>query len=381
VLPGPPVVLTQVAQIPVGENPAGMAADVSGQPRLFVANAGSGTVTVIGLPGGLPPVPVAISFSPNTLNLKSSGHWVKCVIEPEPPLVADSIAISSIRLNGVVAVDPDAAHSIGDSDGDGRRDLTVRFLRQAVELVLPEGDEVPVTITGRIANRNFTGHETISVKRGHIVAPVASQVVAPGTVFTVRWTTPSGVHVDHVQVSHSFDGGANWIVDADHLDNTGSYPWQVPVVAEESVRLAVVFVDHALVLNAAPVDSLDVQSGGLDDDVAGVLAVSEPFRIFGVTSVEAAPTTLQFAGVRPNPAHGSLRLRFGLPRRSDVELELFDVTGRRIKTLARGTRAPGWYEIDWQGRDEAGGAVDAGLYFLRLRADGREIKQRLVWLR
>jgi len=79
---------------------------------------------------------------------------------------------------------------------------------------------------------------------------------------------------------------------------------------------------------------------------------------------------------RPNPAAalsatvgGDLvHLCFELPATADVRLDLFDASGRCIRTLAQGSFHSGAYEIPWDGRDGAGQPVGTGSYYYRLVA-------------
>ena len=364
--PGPPVVLTLVATIPVGQGPEGIAIDPSQGAFALVCNAGSGTVSIIGMPTSLPPVTVAFDFDPNTLNLKSMGRWVTGYIEPEAPLTASEIVLASIRLNGVVPADTAGPHTVGDEDGDGIPDLMVKFSRTAVSLALSDGDAVPVTVTGTVGPRLFTGTDHIRVKRAKVTAPVAHEVVPPGHRYTVRWEVPKGFSGAWIAVLHTFDDGANWVLDATHLPNTGSYQWQVPSAGADSARIGIVLVESS-------------DSTGFN--VNGVLSVSGVFEVFGATDVEPPPAVLAFAPVRPNPAAGEALLRFGLPRAAQVRLEVFDLQGRRVRTLAAGALEAGWHEVRWTGRTDEGGRLNAGLYFVRFRAEGREFRQRLVWLK
>jgi len=70
-----------------------------------------------------------------------------------------------------------------------------------------------------------------------------------------------------------------------------------------------------------------------------------------------------FFGPSRNPAHGSLTLRFALPRQARVQLTIYDVAGRRVRELASGARPAGEQAIAWDLRDERGYEVSAGLYF------------------
>jgi len=103
---------------------------------------------------------------PAVLNPSSRGRWVTAYIEPVAPNVAAEIDVASIRVNGTVAVDPDASTAIGDQDRDGTPDLMVRLDRAALEQTLSVGDDVPVKVTGMVAGYPFAGTARVRVRRG-----------------------------------------------------------------------------------------------------------------------------------------------------------------------------------------------------------------------
>jgi hypothetical protein len=88
-------------------------------------------------------------------------------------------------------------------------------------------------------------------------------------------------------------------------------------------------------------------------------------------------TALQPA--RPTPFRHNTQVRFELacPEHRRVAVEVFDVTGRRVRTLVEGDLPGGRYGVAWDGRDEGGSIVASGVYFVRLRA-GEETRYRKV---
>ncbi len=82
--------------------------------------------------------------------------------------------------------------------------------------------------------------------------------------------------------------------------------------------------------------------------------------------------------VTPNPAAGAVRLELALPVAGEVRIGVFDASGRRVRTLAEGTWAAGGYTLRWDGRDAAGGATPAGVYFARLETAGRVLTRRIA---
>jgi hypothetical protein len=68
----------------------------------------------------------------------------------------------------------------------------------------------------------------------------------------------------------------------------------------------------------------------------------------------------------PNPFNPSTRIKFELGREGQVMLAVFDVTGRRVKTLHQGHLGAGPHAVVWQGQDDAGRRVASGVYYLRM---------------
>jgi hypothetical protein len=83
----------------------------------------------------------------------------------------------------------------------------------------------------------------------------------------------------------------------------------------------------------------------------------------------------------PNPSRGETTLRFDLPRASPVELKIFDLSGRCVRSLHDGSLPFGRHAIVWDGRNARGHPVASGLYLLRMSIPDEVIVRRLVLLR
>ena len=84
------------------------------------------------------------------------------------------------------------------------------------------------------------------------------------------------------------------------------------------------------------------------------------------------------AGAAPNPSADRFKIRFVLPRDTRGTLGIFDLAGRRLRTLETGMLRAGEHATEWDGRTESGEVVPSGMYFCRLRADDGGFDQRLV---
>ena len=77
---------------------------------------------------------------------------------------------------------------------------------------------------------------------------------------------------------------------------------------------------------------------------------------------------------------GPASIMYGLPRSTQVQLEVYDACGRPVQTLATGVGEPGYHTVVWRCTDARGRSVPEGAYFIRLVADGKTLTTKLVKL-
>ncbi len=85
-------------------------------------------------------------------------------------------------------------------------------------------------------------------------------------------------------------------------------------------------------------------------------------------------------GAVPNPGRGALRFEVGADRAGIQRLTVRDVQGRTVRRLADGWCAAGSRTVPWDGRDDAGGRLSAGVYLVTLEAGDRVTSRRVVLL-
>ena len=128
------------------------------------------------------------------------------------------------------------------------------------------------------------------------------------------------------------------------------------------------------------------QEVGNCDDLLGLVARDVSVDETGVPEdgppLQPAPATFQLLPSYPNPFNPSTMLRFDLPRATVVDLDIYDVRGRLVKSMARGVRYnAGRHQLQWNGTDDGGRIVSSGVYLLRLRSEGYQQTQRLTLLK
>jgi hypothetical protein len=88
----------------------------------------------------------------------------------------------------------------------------------------------------------------------------------------------------------------------------------------------------------------------------------------------------QLTGISPNPCVSSTQVRFALPQREHVDLRVFDVRGRLVRTLVSDVLDPGAHRIPWDGLEDSQRRAASGVYFVRLDAASGSVKKKVVLL-
>jgi len=92
-------------------------------------------------------------------------------------------------------------------------------------------------------------------------------------------------------------------------------------------------------------------------------------------------TSRLFSAPQPNPAHGATSFRISVPSQSQLRVGVFDVQGRRVRSLVDRVAAPGPAQIEWNLLDDSGRRVASGLYMVRVDVGDVRKTFRLVVVR
>jgi hypothetical protein len=186
-----------------------------------------------------------------------------------------------------------------------------------------------------------------------LTTPNGGEAVALGADVPIQWRAGPLVTAVHVEISR--DDGGHWRRLASNLTGS-SYSWRVTPPGSPHARLRVI----------------DASMCALADGSNGSFTMTP---LVGVS--DALPSKPSFSLAYPNPSRGLARFDLRLPAAGEVSVEVFDLAGRRVHTLARGMRAAGHHSLSWDGRTRHGRCA-AGVYFVRARTTGLEIVRRVV---
>ncbi|MEL6820154.1 MAG: S8 family serine peptidase [Calditrichota bacterium] len=90
--------------------------------------------------------------------------------------------------------------------------------------------------------------------------------------------------------------------------------------------------------------------------------------------------TYELAQNYPNPFNPTTTIRYRLPESAEVEIDIFNSLGQKVRTLVRSTQVAGSYEVSWDSRNDLGNQVGSGVYLYRLKTAGQVLTKKMLLL-
>lgn len=246
-----------------------------------------------------------------------------------------------------------------------------------------------VTMTGAVVvqdtlrNRDFT----------HADLVIAGDLTNHGLITSTNWTLElfisGNAHNAGVWENYRthFDGTDDQFILVDdahplgddavfvsHLSG-GSYQWTQSSVPVQGATAATWI--------AGPLDESSYGQYRCTDGTGGQsrwIHVSPYFDTTAAPEAPAAAAVFALERNRPNPFNPKTEIAFSLPEAGRVDLAVYDLKGRRVRTLIDGVRGAGRHVAEWSGNDDADRQVSAGVYFGVLRSPQGVLTRKLTLL-
>ena len=106
--------------------------------------------------------------------------------------------------------------------------------------------------------------------------------------------------------------------------------------------------------------------------------VYEPAPAFTPNPASAEPKKFDLAQNYPNPFNPETEIGYTMPSDGTLELAVYNLLGQKVVTLVDGQATAGEHIATWDGTDDAGQPVSAGVYFCQLRAGGQTAVSKMI---
>lgn len=97
-----------------------------------------------------------------------------------------------------------------------------------------------------------------------------------------------------------------------------------------------------------------------------------------VTGVGNSPEVALDASIRPNPFNPNCEIELSIPTAGNSTVEIFDSTGRKVRSLWRGVVPAGLHTLSWDGRDSFGRELASGMYLVRVESAGQSHTSKMI---
>ena len=212
----------------------------------------------------------------------------------------------------------------------------------------------------------------------HFLALLLALSIAPAAMaatgdFTVQWTAPGDDGVVGRATNYELRYSTAALTTANFNQATALSGLPVPAIGGTLQNYIVSG------LNAGITYYLAIRTM---DEVGNWSGISNVLKKSGQTTGAGDPTlSLSFSNPWPNPTRSSMSCAFTLPQLAMVRVEVYDLSGRLVHTLANELHEAGASELRWNLTDPRGQTVQAGIYLLRAQLGTQTWTRRVTVVR
>jgi hypothetical protein len=286
----------------------------------------------------------------------SLPHDAETAVDIDVPLHVQSVGLSgsaSLALDPDVSLPADWTVELVDTNPSGSASEVVHDLRtgEAYPFEVADGNALAAPSDARFRLRVSAAPLPVELT----TFSGTRSDTGTGPAINLTWRTASETNNTGFEVQRRADSTAAWqsigfVEGAGTTDTPQTYRFQ-----DTSLPFAATQLTYRL----------------RQVDTDGTEHFSDPF-VMDVPAPQSTTLRTPF----PNPTQGAITLRYTLAEPSDVQLQIYDLLGRRVTTLTRTRAEAGRHELQTSVRDLA-----AGTYFVRLVAGGTSATKRLTVIR
>lgn len=215
-------------------------------------------------------------------------------------------------------------------------------------------------VTFKIGAEN---NQTLPVELSSFVAQVFQ-----GTSIMLQWQTQSETNVAGYQI---YRGNDDQLTEATLLDvfinatNTSQTQYYA-------------FYDRELYAPGVYYYWLE----SVDFDGSNQLFGPIPVHFEGIEQgIPSVPAFTAITKNYPNPFNPRTNIVFGMEKDGALILDIYNARGQKVRSLFSGNRKSGWYQMEWDGKNDNGQQLGSGVYFIRMQADGKTITHKAVLMK
>jgi len=116
------------------------------------------------------------------------------------------------------------------------------------------------------------------------------------------------------------------------------------------------------------------------DESQTLLHLTFDYTITGIDEI-SKPLEFEIKGNIPNPFNAATTIEYSIPSTGNIDMGIYDINGRLIRTIIDGEIEAGVYRTIWNGKDNDNQNVPSGLYFVKIHFDNKGITRRIMLIK
>jgi len=221
------------------------------------------------------------------------------------------------------------------------------------------------------------GRDTLS-GQGRIDALQAVNAIAGTARWSQLWVINQPTATGLLSVTDITKAqGSSWII------SVAPTAFSVPIDDSQEVIVTVDTTGQGLTWGETYYDTLLIWSNSLLRDNPERVPITLIMATIGVPEDEAMGPTgyVNLLSVLPNPFRNAVRIDYAVFYAQDIHITVHDVCGKKVRTLVDRIHEPGSFSIIWDGRDDYGRPLAAGVYFGRIETETHAATNKLILIK
>jgi flagellar hook assembly protein FlgD len=120
---------------------------------------------------------------------------------------------------------------------------------------------------------------------------------------------------------------------------------------------------------------------GTSSDYTTIKYVKKTSDVEDETGTRERPSEFDLSQNYPNPFNPSTKIEFTLSKSGFVTLQIYDILGRKVRTLVSEHLSSGYKSVIWDGKNDDGKDIASGVYFYQLRVGDFSEPKKMVLLK
>ena len=210
------------------------------------------------------------------------------------------------------------------------------------------------------------------------VSAVGYPNVVDSCTTTITFDPPVPIQISNFQ-GKAINSGVELMWDIETDENIERF--QIHRKAGEKGAIELINSDELISPETRKYIDSDVRGGRTYQYTLGIVRGDGSEVQSQTISVKTKAFTLGLNQNYPNPFNPTTTISYTLPRKMHVNLSIFNVEGKLVKTLLDVAQEEGFRKISWDGKATNGSPVSSGVYFYRLKAGKKVLTKKMVMLK